>query len=439
MTTEHEDAGPFAGQAQQVCVVGLGYAGLTLAAVLAERGFTVFGYDRDPERVGTIAALQPPFFEAGLAEALERYLDHRLHVTTVFEPRPYDVVIFAVSTPVRPEDRQPDLRFLREAVRDVGREMVGAPLVIIRSTVPAGTTEQLAAILREGRPDLPVAYAPERTIQGQALEELKILPQVVGGVDEFSLERAVAFFGKVVRRIVPVSSARTAEFVKLINNAHTDVIYGFGNEVALLAEQLGIDPDEAISAANHEYPRPKLHRPGYVGGSCLTKDPYLLAASTGYQPQLILSARQLNERIIAYTCERVIARFQTAGVSLAGVSAVVCGIAYKGTPPTDDIRGSQAIEIIRTLGDAGMLVYGHDPLVSSDKIAAFGAEPVPDPLHPRGIGAYLFLTDQPAYARLDLHRLLNNMKRPGVLFDAWRLFSRQRVEAAGITYQSIGV
>ena len=138
--------------------------------------------------------------------------------------------------------------------------------------------------------------APERTIQGQALRELVELPQVVGGLDAASTDTVAGVFAELARRVVPVSSLEAAEMVKLANNCHTDLIYAFGNEIALIAERHGLDPLEVIRAANLDYPRPDLAKPGYVGGGCLSKDPYIMISSAGdREPFLVGRARELNE------------------------------------------------------------------------------------------------------------------------------------------------
>ena len=156
-------------------------------------------------------------------------------------------------------------------------------LVVVRSTVPVGATRAIVLPELAARWPAPrLALAPERTIQGQALRELEELPQVVGGLDAASGEAAAELFSRLTRRVVRVSSLEAAELVKLVNNCHTDLIYGYGNEVALLAERFGLDPLEVIQGANLEYPRPDLAKPGFVGGGCLSKDPYiLLSAAAG--------------------------------------------------------------------------------------------------------------------------------------------------------------
>jgi UDP-N-acetyl-D-mannosaminuronic acid dehydrogenase len=428
---------------EKVCVVGLGYAGITLATALARKGFDVWGYDLDAAKIASLQRCQPSFHEAGVEEVLRDCQGRNLHLSAEYVPQVYEAIIFAVATPVDPATHRPVMDHLAAACRNVAGQLQGEPLIVIRSTVPVGTTAQHAApIFRAVAPGLPVAFAPERTIQGQALREIVELPQIVGAVDEPSLRRAVQFFEKVATSVVPVSSAATAELIKLLNNCHTDVIYSFGNEAAKIAEAVGVDPVEAVRAASLNYPRPKIHMPGYVGGGCLTKDPYLLASSAPeVRLELIMAARRLNEDLPAYTAERVLAGLQRLGIAPAGARVLVCGVAFKGQPPTDDLRGSQAVEIIPLLKQAGCQVSAHDPLVAAGRIEPLGAAAVAslDSIAPGSLDAAVFLTDATVYGRLSNETVAGWLKRPSLVFDGWRLFSRQQLTDAGLLYQSIGV
>ena len=191
----------------------------------------------------------------------------------------------------------------------------------------------------------------------------------MGGLDERSLELGLALFGGLATQVVPVSSLETAELVKLTNNCHTDVIYAFGNEVARLTERLGLDPLEVIRATNLDYPRPDIAKPGYVGGGCLSKDPYIMmsgAERSGHMPGLISAARALNEDLPVHVANRVVEMMQATG----GRTLTVLGWAYKGSPPTDDMRGSPIAAMMPVFTAAGIDVLGHDPLVTDDVIRA---------------------------------------------------------------------
>jgi len=426
----------------RVGVVGLGYVGLTLAVTLAKKGFTVFGADRVPRVVEALAAGRPHLFEPGVEEAWRAFLGERLHVATTLPREPLDAVVLCVSTPVESATHAPDLEGLRAAARAVAEGCAPDTLVIVRSTVPVGASRGVVLpelLARWGRARL--AFCPERTIQGQALRELEQLPQVVGGLDDASAEAAAALFARVTPRVVRVSSLEAAELVKLVNNCHTDLIYSFGNEVALLAERAGLDPLEVIRAANVDYPRPDLSRPGYVGGGCLSKDPYILLASgkaLGHEPWLVGRARALNEYLPGHVARRFLALLGQARGGLDGARVALLGFAYKGWPPTDDMRGAPVLPMLEVFREARLTLVGHDFLVAPQIIRDLGVEPRPLEHVFDGADGVLVVTDHPEYAKLDLGAALAQLRRPALVYDSWRILDEAAVRAAGIRYAAIG-
>ena len=426
----------------RVGVVGLGYVGLTLAVTLAKKGFTVFGADRVPRVVEALAAGRPHLFEPGVEEAWRAFLGERLHVATALPRDPLDAVVLCVSTPVESATHAPDLEGLRAAARAVAEGCAPDTLVIVRSTVPVGASRGVVLpelLARWGRARL--AFCPERTIQGQALRELEQLPQVVGGLDDASAEAAAALFARVTPRVVRVSSLEAAELVKLVNNCHTDLIYSFGNEVALLAERAGLDPLEVIRAANVDYPRPDLSRPGYVGGGCLSKDPYILLASgkaLGHEPWLVGRARALNEYLPGHAARHFLALLGQARGGLDGARVALLGFAYKGWPPTDDMRGAPVLAMLEVFREARLTLAGHDFLVAPQIIRDLGVEPRPLEHVFDGADGVLVVTDHPEYAKLDLGAALAQLRRPALVYDSWRILDEAAVRAAGIRYAAIG-
>ena len=426
----------------RVGVVGLGYVGLTLAVTLAKKGFTVFGADRVPRVVEALAAGRPHLFEPGVEEAWRAFLGERLHVATALPRAPLDAVVLCVSTPVESATHAPDLEGLRAAARAVAAGCAPDTLVIVRSTVPVGASRGVVLpelLARWGRARL--AFCPERTIQGQALRELEQLPQVVGGLDEASAEAAAALFARVTPHVVRVSSLEAAELVKLVNNCHTDLIYSFGNEVALLAERAGLDPLEVIRAANVDYPRPDLSRPGYVGGGCLSKDPYILLASgkaLGHEPWLVGRARALNEYLPGHAARHFLALLGQARGGLDGARVALLGFAYKGWPPTDDMRGAPVLAMLEVFREARLTLAGHDFLVAPQIIRDLGVEPRPLEHVFDGADGVLVVTDHPEYAKLDLGAALAQLRRPALVYDSWRILDEAAVRAAGIRYAAIG-
>ncbi|GCE22075.1 nucleotide sugar dehydrogenase [Dictyobacter kobayashii] len=265
----------------EICVVGLGFVGLTLAATFADAGVRVLGYEQNRNACQLLNQGQVHFYEKGLPEILNQRLNNGLTITDELPDTLPAVVIICVGTPIDERTEKPDLRQLESAVNAIATRITAETLVVVRSTLAVGTSRNLILPrLRERIAEPLLAFCPERTIQGKALEELRTLPQVISGVNEASVARARQLFDKIVRQTLTVTSLETAEMIKLICNCHTDLIYGFGNQVALMANALGVDAQEVITTANLNYPRPDLSKPGFVGGSCLSKDPYLLIYST---------------------------------------------------------------------------------------------------------------------------------------------------------------
>lgn len=416
-----------------VAVVGMGYVGMTLAAVLATSGFRVHGIETNPAVAEAINAGQMHLFEPGVEDALAAHIGQNWTVAGELPERP-DVAIICVGTPLG-ADQRPNLDYVRAATAALADRVDAETLMIVRSTVPVGTTRTLVRdVLAERHPGIRVAHCPERTIQGQALREIRELPQVIGPVDERSRVAAEAFMARFVSRSVQVSSSDASELVKLVNNAHTDVIYGFGNEVAMVAGELGLDPLEVIRAANVDYPRPDLAKPGFVGGGCLTKDPYILMASvTEHDAPIVAAARRLNEAMPAATAEGVLGLMRQSGIDPKGARVLVCGFAYKGSPPTDDTRGTAATEVCAILGAAGSTVAGHDFLVPPETITAMGAEPVSLAEGFRNASAIVVLIDHPDYKSMDIEALLATAHQPVVLYDAWRLFREHAAVVGAVT------
>jgi UDP-N-acetyl-D-mannosaminuronic acid dehydrogenase len=396
---------------------------------------------------------RPHIFEPGVEEAFAAHVGASIFVDERL-PRRLDAAVLSVSTPVDEATARPDLRNLAAAAEQVGRWCDPDTLVVVRSTVPVGTSRRvvLPALRAAWGPDAPIklVMAPERTIQGQALRELVELPQVVGGLDEASLAAGLALFGGLAETLVPVSSLEAAELVKLSNNCHTDLIYAYGNELALIAQRHGLDPLEVIRAANLDYPRPDLCKPGYVGGGCLSKDPYLMIASAvdggdpdggdpdggGPGPFLVGRARALNEHLPVQVAGTVVELIRDALGSTEGARLAVLGWAYKGWPPTDDMRGTPIAAMVPLFAAAGLTVLGHDPMVTDEVIRRYGGEPVSLDKAFTDADAVLVVNDHPDYRAIRVETVLGS--RPRVVFDSWRILDEAAVTAAGVRYAGIG-
>ena len=266
---------------RQIVVVGLGFVGLTLAVSLADVGYRVVGVDVSKKVVESLNKGLPHIHEVGLDSLLSFHIGKNLIVKNGIEQPEGDVYVLCIQTPVD-ERKRPMLRHLEEATKAVGKVLKRDDLVIVRSTVPVGTARNamLPILERESKlvagRDFSLVSAPERTVAGRALKELRELPQIIGGIDNTSRELAANIFRKLTTTIVSVESPEAAELIKLIDNTYRDVTFAYANEVALICDGFGLDANRIVRAANEGYVRNRIPVPSPgVGGVCLKKDPYI--------------------------------------------------------------------------------------------------------------------------------------------------------------------
>ncbi|MCA1748223.1 MAG: nucleotide sugar dehydrogenase, partial [Sphingomonadales bacterium] len=321
-----------------ICVIGLGYIGLPTAATLAGAGLEVKGVDIRAEVVDTLNDGRAHFAEPDLDMLVQSAVESgRLIAFT--QAQPADAFVITVPTPIR-EDKSPDMRFVEEAAKSVARVAAPGNLVVLESTSPVGTTENMARIIAEERPDLveegrlalSIAYCPERILPGQMVRELVENDRIVGGLAPEDSARARALYETFVRGAILETDAKTAELVKLIENAYRDVNIAFANEVANVADPHGIDPWEAIRLANH-HPRVNILNPGPgVGGHCIAVDPWFLISHEPARTPLMSAARQVNDG----RPEAVLKKVREAAGRVGGKKIACLGLAFK--PNVDDLR-----------------------------------------------------------------------------------------------------
>lgn len=331
-----------------VSVIGLGYIGLPTAVVCAQAGWTVYGCDSHEERVRQINHGIAPFIEKGLEQQLASVVaDARLQADTRVHPA--DVWIICVPTPIT-VDHEADLTHVFHAAEMIAPVLTAGNLVLVESTIPVGTTEKVRNIIEQRRPDLRdnvfYAHSPERVLPGRILEELVHNDRVVGGINEESTRRAARFYRSVVSGHVSTTDVCTAELVKLLENAYRDVNIAFANEVSLICDELGINPWEAISLANH-HPRVNILQPGPgVGGHCIAVDPWFIVQRS-QRAHLIHAARKVNDS----KPQHVIEQIEHALRSTTDTEHVAFfGLSFKAD--VDDLRSSPAVQIVRHIVNA---------------------------------------------------------------------------------------
>lgn len=351
----------------RVGVIGLGYIGLPTAAVIARTGARVVGVDVNPHVVDTINRGEIHIEEANL-DALVHQVVSSGHLAASLQAEPCDVFVIAVPTPFD-DDHRPDISYVLKAGDTIAPVLKPGDLVILESTSPVGTTEQLRDQLAAARPDLAfpqgwddhadvcVAYCPERVLPGRILFELVDNDRSIGGISRVCADRATAFYQRFVEGECIVTTARTAEMCKLVENSFRDVNIAFANELSVVSDTLGLDVWEVIRLANR-HPRVNILQPGPgVGGHCIAVDPWFIVHSDPTNARLIRTAREVNDGKIGYTFDRA-----AALADAAPDAKIAClGLAFK--PNIDDLRESPALnvaaQLARRYGDRVRLVEPH--------------------------------------------------------------------------------
>jgi len=427
----------------KICVVGTGHIGLPLAAVLADTGFQVTGYDTNDDfisRVNTSGRVD--FREEGLEELLRAHLHKGLTLTST-PPANQDIYVITVGTPLESGTDRPNLDRIRVAVQRIAAGFGPDPLVVLRSTVSIGTTRSIVLPeIRRHRDRFGLAFCPERTIEGKAIPEMRSLPQIIGGLDDQSVERAERLFRLITPKIVRVSSLEAAEMIKLINNTYRDLTFAFANEVALIAERMGLSAGEMIHAANVDYPRSNVARPGFVGGPCLEKDALILIDSLhqiDFRPRIIEEARRINQALPDHVADRILAEIRRGRSGGGPARVLVTGFAFKGRPATEDVRGSAAIPLMARLQAAGVEVWGHDFVTSDKVIAELGARACTLEEGFEGADGAIIMNNHVGYLTAGVPALARRLKRPAFVFDSWSLFEAHQFESvAGLRYAALG-
>ena len=358
-------------------VVGLGYVGLPLALEMARSGYRVVGVDSDSARATAVNEGRSYIGDVVEADLKSLVADGRLSASDDYaQLADCDAVVICVPTPLR-KTRDPDLSFIIAAVKNVARYLKPGKLVVLESTTYPGTTEELVRpMLEEGGmragTEFFLAFSPERVDPGPAHSKFNIVnvPKVVGGVTAACTEVASAFYGAVVDTVVPVSSSRVAEMVKLLENTFRSVNIAMANELALMCHEMGLDVWEVIEAAKTKpygfqafYPGPGL------GGHCIPVDPFYLAWKArlhGFEPRFIELAGQVNTAMPKHVVTLAADLLNEHTKPLRGSRVHLLGMAYK--PDVSDLRESPALIIAEMLIRRGAELTFSDPHVDSVRL-----------------------------------------------------------------------
>ena len=355
----------------KACFMGLGYIGLPTAIIAAKYGIKILGVDINSEIVKKTNQGKLHIIEPGMEEMLQEVVaSGQLKASTT--PEVSDAYFMVVPTPFK-GNHEPDVSYVEAATRAVIPLLKEGDLYVIESTSPVGTTDKMAELIFELRPELRdkiyIAYCPERVLPGNVIYELVHNDRVIGGINPESTEKAIGFYSRFVKGTLHKTNAKTAEMCKLTENSSRDVQIAFANELSLICDKAGINVWELIELAN-KHPRVHILQPGSgVGGHCIAVDPYFITAEFPYESQLIAKAREINNYKAFWCAEKVenaMLKFELEHNRKPVVAMM--GLAFK--PDIDDLRESPAkyitTKVMQSRNNADILVV--EPNVREHKI-----------------------------------------------------------------------
>jgi len=359
---ESEDNDNISSRYARVTVIGLGYIGLPTAAILASRKIDVVGVDICEDVVRKINCGEVHIVEPEL-DIIVRAVVSQGKLRATLQPEPADVFLIAVPTPLK-DNNVPDLSYIREASIAIAPFLKKDDLVILESTSPVGTTEQLSRWLSEARNDLifphqdsenfdiKIAYCPERVLPGRAIQELVHNDRIIGGITPKCAAAARDLYGMFVEGECFITDSRTAEMSKLAENSFRDVNIAFANELSIICDKFGIDPWNLIHLANR-HPRVNILNPGPgVGGHCIAVDPWFIISQLPQEARMMRTARSVNEGKPAWVLNKLkdaVGEFlqDYPQKNIEDVVISCCGLAFKAD--IDDLRESPALEITKSV------------------------------------------------------------------------------------------
>lgn len=415
----------------KICVIGMGYIGLPTASILATHGFEVTGVEINRSVIEGVKNGKTDINEPGLSIIVKAAVKSRGLKCMENIPEA-DAFIICVPTPFS-RDKTADLSYVINAGKAIATKICKGNLVILESTVPPTTTEKVLQPILEtsgltAGKDFYLAHCPERVLPGNLLSELIQNDRIIGGIDDASRQMAKEIYETFVEGNIYLTDAKTAEFVKLMENTYRAVNIALANELAMIAESQDLDILEAIKLAN-KHPRVKIPQPGAgVGGHCIPIDPWFIVEKASSLSKLIPTAMRINEDMPKHVISLVRDALSEAGKEIKGSKIIVLGVAYKGD--VNDARETPATPIIEGLIDLGAEIAIYDPIVTHFPIniekditkAVAGAD------------GLIIVTDHSEFKDLDLRAIKRLMKEQPILVDGRNLVAN----AEGFVFRGVG-
>ncbi|MDR3074244.1 MAG: nucleotide sugar dehydrogenase [Deltaproteobacteria bacterium] len=428
----------FTAQKRAIAVVGLGYVGLPLAVALARR-FTVIGFDVSESRVALLGKGEDRTREVSRKDMEATRVSFTTNPARLAEA---GVIIVAVPTPVDGH-KTPDLSPLSRACVTVGGALREGSVVVFESTVYPGVTEEVCVPILEresglvfGR-DFTVGYSPERINPGDKVHTLESVVKIVAGSDGATRDLLAEIYGAVVGAgIHKASGIKVAEAAKVIENTQRDLNIALMNELAVIFHNLGIDTQEVLEAAGTKWNFLPF-RPGLVGGHCIGVDPYYLtykAEETGYQPQVILAGRRINDSMGGYVARTAVKMLIQAGRHVKDAKVGILGLTFKENVP--DLRNSKVVDIIAELADFGVTVLVHDPLADKGEALKEYGVTLRDLQELAGLDALILAVGHSGFSSITPATIAARFADPkaAILLDVKSFWDKRAMEERGYAY-----
>ncbi len=430
-----------------VSIIGLGYVGITLFAAFSSHGFKTQGIDIDQSKIRELRKGQYLSDEPGVTEALK---SAQVNGNVLFcEPHEListDVYVICVGTSLD-KNMNLDTLQMQSCLESLSKVLKPGQQVHLRSTVPVGFTREYVAKkifeftnLEAGK-DFNLAFAPERTIEGNALQEIYSLPQIIGGLSDSCLKNGASFWESINNKVITLENLESAELCKLANNSFRDLSFAFSNQLALLSEKFNIDINSTISSANEGYPRNPIALPSPgVGGYCLTKDPLLLKQSCKESIKLSSIGREIND-LASLAPMRMLKKWSTKKkIKISKLKVAILGIAFKGNPANCDTRLSPSETIVKELKILKSELYLYDWAIDKGSFYEKLVIDSPENLIKNIINfdAIIIMNNHLNNKRIDFTNVLSS-KKDFFLFDGWRQLSiYKKYTNNNFTYATMG-
>jgi UDP-N-acetyl-D-glucosamine/UDP-N-acetyl-D-galactosamine dehydrogenase len=419
----------------KICIVGLGYVGLPLAVTLSKK-LNVTGFDINSSKIASLKNSTDPMGELTCAELREAKIDYTTEEKAISRS---NFIISAVPTPIT-RAKTPDLTPVIRASETIGRNISPGSIVVFESTVYPGVCEEVVVPIIEkisglkcGK-DWKIGYSPERINPGDKEHTIEKITKIVSGMDAETLEKVAFVYGQITT-VYKAETIKVAEAAKVIENIQRDLNIALMNELSIIFDKLGVDTKHVLEAAGTKW---NFHnyRPGLVGGHCIGVDPYYLtykAQELGYQPQVILAGRAINDSMAKHVAEQTVKGLNKLGKTIKGSKVLVLGLTFKEN--VKDSRNSKVKDVIKELHEYGVEVMAHDPYLDQHEIdeEEFGVKNT-DLAKAMDVDAFIVATPHKEFTKLSLEDYKKMFPKAKLLVDVKGIYDKKNAEKQGFSY-----